>query len=109
MRLTSEPAASLYFPSIDVLFTSAAATCGSGVLGVVLTGMGDDGLLGSRAIVAAGGRVLAEAEASCVIYGMPRCVKEAGYAWAEATIEDMGAALVRALAPGPSRTAGPKD
>jgi two-component system chemotaxis response regulator CheB len=97
VRLDSRPTASLYFPSIDVLFASAAATCGADVLGVVLTGMGDDGLRGSGAIVSAGGRVLTEAESSCVIYGMPRCVKEAGYASMEAKIDDMAAALISAL------------
>jgi two-component system chemotaxis response regulator CheB len=96
-RLTPEPAASHYFPSIDVLFESAAATCGAQVLGVVLTGMGDDGLVGSRAIVAAGGRILAEAESSCIVHGMPRSVKEAGCVIGEATIEAMADAIVRAV------------
>lgn len=68
----------LHRPSVDVLFTSAAEKLGSAVLGVVLTGMGNDGLLGSRAIRAAGGRIIAEAESSCVVYGMPRAVAEDG-------------------------------
>lgn len=54
----------LYAPSIDVLFKSAVETCGNRVIGVVLTGMGDDGLEGARAIRNAGGRVIAEAESS---------------------------------------------
>jgi two-component system chemotaxis response regulator CheB len=93
----TRPGASLYAPSVDLLFKSAAAACGGRTLGAVLTGMGDDGLLGARAIVAAGGDVLTEAEASCVVYGMPRCVWEAGLAAAEARIDDMVAALIGRL------------
>ncbi|MGK3994939.1 chemotaxis-specific protein-glutamate methyltransferase CheB [Sorangium sp. So ce1024] len=88
---------SLYCPSVDLLFASAAAELGSGVLGVVLTGMGDDGLQGSRAIHKAGGRVLVEAESSCVVYGMPRRVREAGLAAAEAPIDEMAALILRHL------------
>ncbi|WP_437909038.1 chemotaxis-specific protein-glutamate methyltransferase CheB [Sorangium sp. So ce327] len=89
--------ASLYCPSVDLLFASAAAEFGPGVLGVVLTGMGDDGLEGSRAIRAAGGRILAEAESSCVVYGMPRRVLEAGLAAAAAPLDQMPAAILRHL------------
>jgi two-component system, chemotaxis family, protein-glutamate methylesterase/glutaminase len=51
---------------------------GAGALGVVLTGMGDDGLEGARAIAAAGGSLLTEAASTCVVYGMPRSVFDAG-------------------------------
>jgi two-component system chemotaxis response regulator CheB len=84
-------------PSVDVLFKSAAETLGSQVLGVVLTGMGDDGLAGSRAIVEAGGTVLAEAESTCVVYGMPRAVAEAGLAKEQVRIGEMAAAVLRNL------------
>lgn len=67
-----------FTPSVDELFESAAGVVGPGLLGVVLTGMGDDGLVGARAIASAGGRLLTEAESTCVVYGMPRCVYEAG-------------------------------
>jgi two-component system, chemotaxis family, protein-glutamate methylesterase/glutaminase len=97
VRLTPEPASSLYFPSVDLLFASAAAVAGPDVLGVVLTGMGDDGLVGSRAIALAGGRVLTEAESSCVVYGMPRSVKEAGYSSGEAALGRMTEAILRLL------------
>ena len=63
-------------PSVDVLFRSAAEVYGSGVLGVVLTGMGDDGLQGAQAIHAAGGELITESEASCVVYGMPTAAAE---------------------------------
>jgi two-component system chemotaxis response regulator CheB len=76
--LTREPRGLLHVPSVDVLFESAVKAYGSAVLGVVLTGMGDDGRRGALAIREAGGSVLTEAEASCVVYGMPRAVVEAG-------------------------------
>jgi two-component system chemotaxis response regulator CheB len=65
-------------PSVDVLFQSAAETFGERVLGVVMTGMGDDGRAGSAWIKARNGSVLTEAEESCIVYGMPRSVVEAG-------------------------------
>ncbi|XXS74736.1 chemotaxis-specific protein-glutamate methyltransferase CheB [Sorangium sp. So ce131] len=86
-------AAHVYCPSVDLLFTSAAAEVGSGVLAVVLTGMGDDGLAGARAIHKEGGRILAESESSCVVYGMPRRVLEAGLAAAQAPIDEMASLL----------------
>jgi two-component system chemotaxis response regulator CheB len=92
-HLDLEPVASIHRPSVNVLFESAARSLGARALGVVLTGMGDDGLVGARAIVEAGGCVLTETEASCVVYGMPRVVKEAGLATAEAPLETMAAEI----------------
>lgn len=67
-------------PSVDAVMTSAARNFGSGALGVVLTGMGSDGTRGALAIKAAGGAVLAQDKDTCVVYGMPRSVAEAGAA-----------------------------
>jgi two-component system chemotaxis response regulator CheB len=89
------PEGGLYVPSVDVLFRSAAVAARSRVLAVVLTGMGDDGLRGTRVSVDAGGRVVAEAESSCVVYGMPRCVREAGLVTEEAALADMAAVVAR--------------
>jgi two-component system, chemotaxis family, protein-glutamate methylesterase/glutaminase len=68
----------IYFPSVDLLFRSASEVYGPKVLGVVLTGMGDDGTEGAKIIKSAGGLIYTEAEESAVIYGMPRSVDEAG-------------------------------
>ena len=65
-------------PSVDVMFRSAATTFGAAVLGVVMTGMGADGREGAAWIKANGGQVVTEAEETCVVYGMPRSVVEAG-------------------------------
>jgi two-component system chemotaxis response regulator CheB len=100
-RLTDAEPVSGFRPSATVLFTSLAQNLGSGVIAVVLTGMGQDGLEGARAIRAAGGRVLVQDEASCVVYGMPRVVAEAGLAHLEAPVAqlavDVSAALGRPL------------
>ena len=78
--LDDEPKAALHRPSVDVLMAAVAKTYGAQVLGIVLTGMGADGVEGLRAIRDAGGRTLAESEESCVIYGMPKAALEAGVA-----------------------------
>jgi len=96
-RLDAQPVTTPHRPAVDVLFASAAAAAGKGALAVVLTGMGDDGLAGARAVRAAGGRVLTEAESSCVVYGMPRTVDEAGLSNGSAPIVEMAALVVRSL------------
>lgn len=78
--LDPRPTGVLHCPSVDVLFQSAAEVYGERLLGVVMTGMGNDGMLGSGWIKARGGRIIAEAEESCVVFGMPRAVIEAGLA-----------------------------
>ncbi|WP_166243223.1 protein-glutamate methylesterase/protein-glutamine glutaminase [Paenibacillus turpanensis] len=77
---SSESDTSLYKPSIDVTLESAAPLFQERILSVILTGMGSDGLEGCRAVKARNGTVLAEAEESCIVYGMPRVVVEAGLA-----------------------------
>lgn len=84
-------------PAVDVLFQSAAAACGGGALGVVLTGMGDDGLRGARAIHAAGGELLTESERSCVVYGMPRCLEEEHLSAASVDLAQMADEILRRI------------
>jgi two-component system chemotaxis response regulator CheB len=67
-------------PSVDVLFESAARAYAGRVLSVVMTGMGADGLAGVRAVRAGGGYCIAQDQASCAVYGMPRAVIEGGQA-----------------------------
>jgi two-component system chemotaxis response regulator CheB len=96
-HLDPHPRTGLFCPSVDVLFESAAAALGPAALGVVLTGMGNDGVEGARALQAAGGRTLTEAASSCVVYGMPRAVNEAHLSVDSAPIEGMAAAILRHL------------
>ncbi len=96
-QLDVHPMDALHRPSVDSLFTSAAKEVGAGVLGVVLTGMGADGLEGSRAIHAAGGRIVVEDASTCVVYGMPRVVSEEGIADAELPLPEIANAIIARL------------
>jgi two-component system, chemotaxis family, protein-glutamate methylesterase/glutaminase len=98
-HLATSPLGTLHKPSVDVLFTSAAAA-ELRVLGVVLTGMGEDGVVGARAIRAKGGRVLAEAQSSCVVYGMPRAIVDNGLASEVVPLERMAASIAMAVTGG---------
>jgi two-component system chemotaxis response regulator CheB len=84
-------------PSVDVMFQSAAEVYGARTLGVVMTGMGADGREGAAWIKARGGRVLTEAEESCVVYGMPRAVCEAGLSDGSVTLERMAGVILERL------------
>ena len=75
-----EPPENSCRPSVDVLFRSVAEVYGPGALGVVMTGMGQDGLRGSERIREAGGRVLVQDEATSIVWGMPGFVAQAGLA-----------------------------
>ena len=95
--LNVAPLGGLHRPSVDTLFASAAKEFGSSTLGVVLTGMGNDGLAGAQLIHAAGGRLITETEESCVVYGMPRCVFQANLAIAEGSVASMVDLILRHL------------
>lgn len=97
-RLDPLPRDALHRPSVDVLFSSAAEALGRDVVAAVLTGMGDDGLEGARSLRHAGARVLTESRETCVVYGMPRSVREAGLSTAEAPLDRMAAEILRQLA-----------
>jgi two-component system chemotaxis response regulator CheB len=79
-RLNQLPMENSCRPAVDVLFRSVASVVGSQALALVLTGMGQDGLRGSEAIHHAGGRVLAQDQATSVVWGMPGSVVNAGLA-----------------------------
>ena len=78
VRLTRGRTSSGCLPSVDPMLASAGAIYGAGALGVVLTGMGRDGVEGAGTLVACGGSMIAQDEASCAVWGMPRAVLEAG-------------------------------
>ncbi|WP_420318911.1 chemotaxis-specific protein-glutamate methyltransferase CheB [Ekhidna sp.] len=84
-------------PSINAMMLSAAEVFGSKVVGVILTGMGKDGVNGMRAINEAGGKTIAQNRESSVIYGMPKAASEAGAIEAILHIKDIGNYLVNNL------------
>ena len=78
IRLSHLPEKTLHIPSVDVMMRSVAETFRAAAMGVIMTGMGSDGLEGMRAIVHEGGVTLGQDEASCAVYGMPRACAENG-------------------------------
>ena len=93
VRLSFAPPVRGHRPSADVLLQSVAKNVGSRALGIVLTGMGEDGALGLSAIHEAGGHTLAQDEASSVVYGMPRAAIERGAVDKILSLSEMGAYL----------------
>jgi two-component system chemotaxis response regulator CheB len=89
-------------PSVDVLFRSVAARFGGNSLGVVLTGMGQDGLKGCEALCAAGASVIVQDEASSVVWGMPGFVARAGLAEKILPLEEIGAEIIQRISAKPS-------
>ncbi len=104
LRIHEEPPENSCRPAVDVLFRSVAKVYGPRALAVVLTGMGQDGLIGSRHIREAGGRVLAQDEASSVVWGMPGAVAQAGLAHKTLPLDGLAAEINR-LAGQEARTA----
>lgn len=98
VEVSDEPREALYKPSVNELFASAARAVGAKALGVMCTGMGDDGCLGSKELKAKGGTLLAQEASTCVVYGMPRAVVQAGLADGVMAPADLAAA-VASLAP----------
>jgi two-component system chemotaxis response regulator CheB len=83
-------------PSIDVLFNSVAVEYGHDAIGVLMTGMGEDGAEGLGQIKAAGGMTIAQDEASCVVYGMPKAAIERSYVDRVASLNDMAGVITEA-------------
>jgi two-component system chemotaxis response regulator CheB len=93
-HLSLRPLDTQHRPAVDVLFQSAAETFGRRTLGVVMTGMGADGKNGAASIKAHNGIVYAESEETCVVYGMPGAVVEAGLSDKIVRLDRMGQALL---------------
>jgi two-component system chemotaxis response regulator CheB len=97
VHLGLNPRDTIHRPSADVVFRSAAETFGDRVLGLVMTGMGSDGKEGAAWIKARGGVIFTEAEESCVVYGMPRSVAEAGLSDRQIPLTQLCQALLEAV------------
>ena len=97
LRLADDAPAGGLKPRADFTIADAARLFGRRVLLVVMTGMGKDGLEGAIAVKQAGGRVLAEAESTCTVYGMPRAVVDAGLADAVLPLDQLAGAVAEAL------------
>jgi two-component system chemotaxis response regulator CheB len=94
LRISAEPASALYKPSANVLISSVAEAVGRRALGVILTGMGNDGMEGIRALKDKGGRALAQSDGTCVVYGMPKAIVDAGLSDEIVDIDDMAQAIM---------------
>ena len=97
VRLSEPKPEELFHPSVDTLFSSVAENFGAKALGIVLTGMGSDGLQGGRKMKQAGGRLWSQDEKSCVVYGMPQAIEREGLSDRVLSIEDIGPELSRML------------
>ncbi len=97
VQLTSEPPENSCRPAVDAMLRSATAACAGRVLAVILTGMGQDGLRGAQGLVEAGGCVLAQDEASSVVWGMPGAVAKAGICHAVLGIDELAAKVTQIM------------
>jgi len=96
IELSPEPTGTLHCPSVDVLFQSAYESCANiQLLSIILTGMGSDGALGMQKLKTRGTYTVAEAESSCVVYGMPKSAVELGCVDVVAPIQEMAGVLKR--------------
>jgi len=84
----------LYKPSVDVMMESASEVFGDKVLGVIMTGMGRDGVEGLKKVKEKGGYIIAQNEETCVVYGMPKAVIDVGLADSILPLEKIGEAIV---------------
>lgn len=98
-RITLEKSPPLHGvrPAVDMTMQSVASVYGASTVGVILTGMGTDGTNGAIAIKKSGGFILSEDEATCVVYGMPRSVREAGATNKVVRLEGIADAIVEAV------------
>ena len=93
VRLREDDGSSLHVPSVDVLMEEVAAAYGRSALGVILTGMGQDGVRGLRELKDRGGYVVGQNEATCVVYGMPRAAAKEGLVDRVAPLDDVASVL----------------
>jgi len=97
INISEEPFDTLHRPSVDVMINSVVDVYGKYTLGVIMTGMGKDGLEGIKKLKSLGGYCLAQNEESCIVYGMPRSVVEAGLADVVAPLENIAETINKAF------------
>lgn len=100
IQITDDPPERNCKPAVDYLFRSIAEAYGKHSLGVILTGMGDDGTIGCQTLKSQGAAIVTQDEASSVVYGMPRSVAEAGLSDRVAPLHEIASLLVETLAAG---------
>lgn len=100
VQITDDPPERNCKPAVDYLFRSVASCYGDRALGVILTGMGDDGTVGCKLLKDAGARIFTQDEPSCVVYGMPRAVDEAGLSDQSADLLGIADLLTEAVGAG---------
>ena len=98
VEIRNGPLVSRHRPSVDVLFRSAARVAGKNAVGVIMTGMGDDGAKGMAEMREAGSRTLGQDEATCVVYGMPKEAMKAGGVEKELPLDAIPTAMIRLAA-----------
>lgn len=97
LEVNDEPGGSIYKPSIDITMISVSECYPGRSLGVILTGMGSDGVKGMRSIKSRGGKTIVQSEETCTVYGMPKAVIEAGFADKVVPLENMAAEIVNMI------------
>jgi len=97
VKVDEKPLNTLHRPSVDVMMSSVAATYGAKSVGVILTGMGQDGTKGMSLIKGQGGKTLAEDESSCIVFGMPKMAIESGCIDKVVSSRRMAAAIMEAV------------
>lgn len=95
LEINEQPTSLPFKPSCDELFHSCAAVYGGATLVVVLTGIGSDGTKGAKEVAQAGGVVLTQSAATCVVYGMPRSCVEAGVSHAQLSPDEIRRAILQ--------------
>jgi len=98
VEIKDGPPVSRHRPSVDVLFRSAAKCAGPNALGIIMTGMGDDGARGLKEMRDAGARTVAQDEASCVVFGMPKEAIRLDAAERIAALDELARIILRDVA-----------
>jgi len=104
LEVKDGPLVSRHRPSVDVLFRSVARKAGSNALGVIMTGMGDDGAIGLKEMREAGAVTIAQDEASCVVYGMPKEALNRGAVEKEVSLENLAREILSTVESRASKT-----